>query len=148
MASSVSTEIVRVHEEVLWGFIQNKEAWAPLIPGYLHHEIKTSDRMIWVFKGDFGIIEKAVKLQLNVKEIVENQKLSFDLEGLSDNINGSGYFEMEKEDDGQYKLTGELTMKAGGFLATMINPVLEKFVPQTVEALVKSMSQQVASATV
>ncbi|WP_332649100.1 CoxG family protein [Lysinibacillus sp. 54212] len=148
MASSVHTEIVRVNEEVLWGFIENKEAWATLIPGYLHHEIKTAEEMIWVFKGDFGIIEKAVKLQLNVKETFENQKISFNLEGLSDNINGSGYFEMVKDGDYQYKLNGELTMKAGGFLASMINPVLEKFVPQTVEALVKSMSQRVESAVV
>lgn len=148
MASSVHTEIVSVNEEVLWGFIENNEAWATLIPGYLHHEIKTSDEMIWVFKGDFGFIEKAVKLQLNIKERLENQKLTFDLEGLSDNINGSGYFEMVKEEDGRFKLSGELTMKAGGFLAAMINPVLEKFVPQTVESLVKSMSQQVVRATV
>lgn len=148
LASSVHTESIQVTEEVLWSFIQDKGAWATLIPGYLHHELKTANEMIWVFKGDFGIIEKAVKLQLNVKEVVENQKLSFELEGLSDNINGSGFFEMEKEADGQYKLVGELTMKAGGFLASMINPVLEKFVPQTIEALVKSMTQHVINTAV
>lgn len=148
MASSTYTETVQINKETLWTFLQNKGEWAQLVPGYLHHELPTDDEMIWVFKGDFGIVEKAVKLQLNVKEIVENKKIVFELVGLSDNINGDGYFEMGEAGDGNYHLIGNLNMKAGGFLASMINPVLEKFVPQTIEQHVKSMAQHVLQTVV
>ncbi|MGM9950220.1 MAG: CoxG family protein [Lysinibacillus sp.] len=148
MASSTYTEIVQTSSAALWAFLQDKGQWAQLVPGYLHHELPADDEMIWVFKGDFGIIEKAVKLQLNVKEMVEDKKIAFDLVGLSDSINGDGYFEMEEAGDGSFHLTGNLNMKAGGFLASMINPVLEKFVPQTIEQHVKSMAQQISQTAV
>jgi carbon monoxide dehydrogenase subunit G len=148
MASSVHTIEVKGTEAAVWSFIKEKGEWAVLIPGYLHHEFESTSDMIWVFKGDFGFIEKAVKLKLTEKEVIENKKLVFNLEGLSDNINGSGYFEMEAIDEETVKISGNLDMKAGGFLAAMINPVLEKFVPETVEKLVDAMGQSITKETV
>ena len=148
MASSAYSVEVQATEQSLWSFLKEKSDWAVLIPGYLHHEFESNDEMIWVFKGDFGIVQKAVKLKLTVNNVEVNQKIAFDLEGLSDNINGSGYFIMEPVNDETYKLTGNLTMSAGGFLAGMINPVLEKFVPETVEQLVNSMGNSVLKETV
>ncbi|WP_342558276.1 SRPBCC family protein [Metasolibacillus sp. FSL K6-0083] len=144
MATSVHQETIQITKEALWKFIQDKESWAVLIPGYLHHEFPTAQQMIWVFQGDFGIIQKAVKLQLDETASVAGEKLAFNLVGLSDNINGSGYFEIAPAADGNYSLTGSLTMTAGGFLAAMINPVLEGFVPKTVETLVQSMTREVS----
>ncbi|WP_107839108.1 CoxG family protein [Metasolibacillus meyeri] len=144
MTTSVHQEVIQITKEDLWQFIQDKGRWAVLIPGYLHHELPSAQQMIWVFQGDFGIIQKAVKLQLDETASVEGEKLAFNLVGLSDNINGSGYFEMTPANGGSYSLTGSLTMTAGGFLAAMINPVLEGFVPKTVEALVQAMAQEVS----
>lgn len=148
MASSVYSVEVQTTEQALWSFLKEKVDWAVLIPGYLHHEFESNEEMIWVFKGDFGIVQKAVKLKLTVNNVEVNQKIAFELEGLSDNINGSGYFIMEPVNEETYKLTGNLTMSAGGFLAGMINPVLDKFVPETVEQLVNSMGKSVLKETV
>jgi carbon monoxide dehydrogenase subunit G len=148
MASSVHSVEVQTTEQALWSFLKEKGDWAVLIPGYLHHEFESNDEMIWVFKGDFGIIQKAVKLKLTVNNVEENHKIAFELEGLSDNINGDGYFIMEPVNEETFKLTGNLNMSAGGFLAGMINPVLEKFVPETVEQLVNSMGKSVLKETV
>lgn len=139
MASSTFTNATQASKEEIWSFLLDKEGWAPLIPGYLHHELQATDEMIWVFKGDFGIVEKAIKLHLKVKEVTDQECIAFDLVGLSDNINGEGFFSLD-ETDGENAITGSLTMKAGGFLASMINPILEKFVPQTIEAHVKAMT--------
>ena len=148
MAGSVHSIEVQATEQSLWSFIKEKGEWAVLIPGYLHHELEGEANMIWVFKGDFGFIQKAVKLKLAVSEVIEHNKLAFQLEGLSDNINGSGYFEMTAISEGTYRLTGNLDMKAGGFLAGMINPVLEKFVPETVQQLVEAMGKALSTETV
>ena len=148
MANFVHVEKVNIDGPQLWGFILDKERWAMLIPGYLHHELKTMDEMIWVFKGDFGFVEKAVKVNLKVTQVIENERLAFELEGLSDNINGSGYFEIKEKSAQQYELIGSLDLKAGGFLAGMINPVLETYVPKTTEALVKAMVGELSKTTV
>lgn len=143
MAISTYEKAIAADESAVWRFLLDREAWAALMPGYLHHEVTSADEMIWVFKGDFGIVQKAVKLQLNVKERIENEKIAFDLVGLSDDINGSGYFEMQSS-----KLVGQLEMKAGGFLAAMVNPVLENVVPKLVEQLVDAMASSLTTQNV
>lgn len=139
MATGLYRENIQIEKAKLQAFIQNKEQWAVLIPGYLHHEFPNEQNMIWVFKGDFGIIQKAVKVNLKDKESNPNQVM-FDLVGLSDPINGDGYIEITQDQNGTCQLIGNLTMKASGFLAGMMNPVLEKFVPQLVEQLVQEMA--------
>lgn len=138
MATGLYSEEIQIEKEKLQAFIQSKEEWAELIPGYLHHEFPNEQDMIWVFQGDFGIIQKTVKVELKYKESPTNQVM-FDLIGLSDPINGDGFFEIREGHGDTCKLTGNLTMKASGFLAGMMNPILEKFVPQLVEKLVQKM---------
>ena len=147
MTASTHSEIVTAEVDTLWAFIENKGEWATLIPGYLHHEFKSDDEMIWVFEGDFGIIKKPVKVALKVTSVEPQQKLTFKLEGLSDNINGGGHFEIASQGDVR-TLTGHLDMKAGGFLAAMINPVLENYVPTTITKLVQAMVQHIKTANV
>ncbi|MEK4173065.1 MULTISPECIES: SRPBCC family protein [Lysinibacillus] len=142
MATGQYSKNISMQKERLEEFIQNKEQWAVLIPGYLHHELLNENDMIWVFQGDFGIIQKAVKVELKVKKSDAHQIL-FDLEGLSDPINGDGSFEIKQNQDQSLQLTGKLTMKASGFLAGMMNPVLDNFVPRLVEQLVKEMAVKV-----
>jgi len=57
MATGQYSKSVSMQKEKLEEFIQNKEQWAVLIPGYLHHELLNENDMIWVFQGDFGIIQ-------------------------------------------------------------------------------------------
>lgn len=142
MATGQYSKNISMQKEKLEEFIQNKEQWAVLIPGYLHHELLNENDMIWVFQGDFSIIQKAVKVELKVKKSDAHQIL-FDLEGLSDPINGDGSFEIKQNQDQSLQLTGKLTMKASGFLAGMMNPVLDNFVPRLVEQLVKEMAVKV-----
>ncbi len=97
--------------------------------------------MIWVFQGDFGIIQKAVKVKLKVNKSDAHQ-IQFELEGLSDPINGNGSFEIIQNQNESPQLTGNLTMKASGFLAGMMNPVLDNFVPRLIEQLVEAMAIQ------
>ncbi|MCY1441316.1 hypothetical protein D9M71_576270 [compost metagenome] len=141
MATGQYSKVINIQKNKLEGFIHNKEQWAVLIPGYLHHELLNEDDMIWVFQGDFGIIQKAVKVKLKVNKSDAHQ-IQFELEGLSDPINGNGSFEIIQNQNESPQLTGNLTMKASGFLAGMMNPVLDNFVPRLIEQLVEAMAIQ------
>lgn len=141
MATGQYSKVINIQKNKLEGFIHNKEQGAVLIPGYLHHELLNEDDMIWVFQGDFGIIQKAVKVKLKVNNSDAHQ-IQFELEGLSDPINGNGSFEIIQNQNESPQLTGNLTMKASGFLAGMMNPVLDNFVPRLIEQLVEAMAIQ------
>lgn len=108
MATGQYSKVINVQKNKLEGFIHNKEQWAVLIPGYLHHELLNEDDMIWVFQGDFGIIQKAVKVKLKVNKSDAHQ-IQFELEGLSDPINGNGSFEIIQNQNESPQLTGNLT---------------------------------------
>ena len=141
MATGQCSKEINIQKEKLENFIQNREQWAVLIPGYLHQELINEVDMIWVFQGDFGIIQKAVKVKLKVKKSDAHQ-IQFDLEGLSDPIIGNGSFEIIQNQNESPQLIGNLTMKASGFLAGMMNPVLDNFVPRLIEQLVEAMAIQ------
>ncbi len=141
MATGQCSKEINIQKEKLENFIQNREQWAVLIPGYLHYELINEVDMIWVFQGDFGIIQKAVKVKLKVKKSDAHQ-IQFDLEGLSDPIIGNGSFEIIQNQNESPQLIGNLTMKASGFLAGMMNPVLDNFVPRLIEQLVEAMAIQ------
>lgn len=141
MATGQCSKEINIQKEKLENFIQNREQWAVLIPGYLHHELINEVDMIWVFQGDFGIIQKAVKIKLKVKKSDAHQ-IQFDLEGLSDPIIGNGSFEIIQNQNESPQLIGNLTMKASGFLAGMMNPVLDNFIPRLIEQLVEAMAIQ------
>ena len=42
----------------IWEFVHDMNNWAPLVPGYIEHEILSEHESTWVFKGDLGFMKK------------------------------------------------------------------------------------------
>ena len=119
----------------IWEFVHDMNKWAPLVPGYIDHEILSERQSTWAFKGDLGFMKKTVKLQIDIKEWNEPSEVIFDLKGLSDNFNGGGYFRAEVIDEKTTRMSGNLDITAGGMMGAMVNQILTKFVPQTAQEL-------------
>lgn len=129
--------------EKIWEFVADMNKWAPLVPGYIEHELLSERQSTWKFKGDLGFMKKTVKLQIDIQEWIEPTKVTFDLKGLSDNFNGGGYFEAEKIDDHTTKMTGHLDITAGGMMGAMINTILKNFVPETTTELTETIADKI-----
>ena len=131
------THIVEVPLDIytIWEFVHDMNKWAPLVPGYIDHEILSERQSTWAFKGDLGFMKKTVKLQIDIKEWNEPSEVIFDLKGLSDNFNGGGYFRAEVIDERTTRMSGHLDITAGGMMGAMVNQILTKFVPQTAQEL-------------
>lgn len=126
---------VPVNIDKIWEFVSDMNNWAPLVPGYIEHEIINENESTWAFKGDLGFMKKTVKLKIDIKEWNEPTGVVFDLTGMSDNFKGGGYFKAEAISDNETIMTGNLDITAGGMMGAMINQILVKFVPQTAEEL-------------
>jgi len=129
--------------ENIWSFVSDMDKWAPLVPGYIEHQILSERQSTWSFKGDLGFMKKTVKLQIDIKEWIEPTKVTFDLKGLSDNFVGNGYFEAEAIDDSNTKMTGYLDITAKGAMGPMINTILKNFVPQTAKELSEAIANKI-----
>lgn len=135
MPAGTHSVAVPLDINTIWNFVKDMNNWAPLVPGYIEHEIINENESTWAFKGDLGFMKKTVKLKIDIKEWNEPSGVVFDLTGISDNFKGGGYFKAEPISDTETTMTGNLDITAGGMMGPMINQILVKFVPQTAEEL-------------
>lgn len=145
MPSSKHIVELDVPYDKVWAFIEDLQNWAPLMPGYIAHRIVNEQEATWEFLGDFGFMKKKVSLKIERIIRVEPSMVTFDLEGLQDNIDGSGYFEIQAGNEGNARLIGQLDISAGGFMGAMVNNVLKTFVPDTTAQLVEAIKSELQS---
>ncbi len=129
--------------EKIWEYVSDMNKWAPLVPGYIEHEIINDRQSTWSFKGDLGFMKKTVKLKIDITEWTEPTTVTFGLTGVSDNFSGNGYFNAEALDDHTTKMTGHLDITAKGAMGPMINTILKNFVPKTTEELSEAIANKV-----
>lgn len=127
----------------VWKFVSDMNKWAPLVPGYMTHEIISDRESTWTFKGDIGIMKKKVSLKIDITEWREPTKVTFDLTGLNENFAGEGYFEAEAIDEHRTLMTGMLDITAKGAMGPMINAILKSFVPKTAEELATAIGNKI-----
>ena len=135
MPAGTHSVAVPLNINTIWEFVQDMNNWAPLVPGYIEHEIINDRESTWAFKGDLGFMKKKVKLKIDIKEWNEPSGVIFDLTGTSDNFKGGGYFKAEAVNDNETMMSGNLDITAGGMMGPMVNQILVKFVPQTAQEL-------------
>lgn len=129
--------------ERVWNFVSEMNNWAPLVPGYIEHEILSEKQSTWIFKGDIGIMQKIVKLRIDITEWIEPSLVTFDLTGINENFAGNGYFKAEEITASKTKMSGHLDITAKGVMGPMINAILKSFVPKTAEELTKAIADEI-----
>lgn len=127
----------------VWEYVSNMDKWAPLVPGYIEHEILSETQSTWSFKGDLGFMKKTVSLAIDITEWTEPSTVRFNAKGISDNFKGGGYFLAEKIDENTTRMTGNLDITAGGAMGPMVNSILKSFVPKTAEELTTAVANEV-----
>lgn len=140
MAQAVHHVELALNKDFAWEFLKDYTNWAPLIPGYIAHEVQNEAQFTWIFLADLGFTKKTIKLQVDMAELDAPTDVKFKLTGLSDNFNGSGFFKLQVEDDRTTELQGSLDLSAGGMMGMMINSVLESFLPKTTKNLIEAIS--------
>lgn len=133
--------------DYIWDFVSDMNKWAPLVPGYVTHEILNTKQSTWTFKGDVGIIQKTVCLQVDITEWKEPTTVSFRLTGVNENFEGNGFFEAKEINEYVTRMTGCLNITAKGFTGPMINSVLKSFVPKTTKELTTAVANELVPVT-
>lgn len=145
MPSGTHTTELDIPIEKVWDFVSDMNRWAPLVPGYIEHEILNDKQSTWTFKGDIGIMQKTVKLQIDITEWSEPSLVTFDLTGLNENFAGNGYFKAVAISDSKTEMTGNLDITAKGVMGPMVNAILKSFVPKTATDLTKAIAEEITS---
>lgn len=123
----------------IWNFVSVMDHWAPLVPGYLEHEILSDKQSTWKFKTDLGVIKKKVHLKVDITSWIEPTKVEFYLTGINEKITGKGYFEAQSMGSNKTLMSGFLDITPEGTLAKMINAMLEKNLIEITEELTEAI---------
>ncbi|MCM3638859.1 SRPBCC family protein [Sporosarcina luteola] len=145
MPSGTHTTELDIPIEKVWDFVSDMNRWAPLVPGYIEHEILNDKQSTWTFKGDIGIMQKTVKLQIDITEWSEPSLVTFDLTGLNENFAGNGYFKAVAISDSKTEMIGNLDITAKGVMGPMVNAILKSFVPKTAADLTRAIAEEITS---
>ncbi|WP_339253572.1 SRPBCC family protein [Sporosarcina sp. FSL W8-0480] len=146
MPSGTHSTLLDLPIEKIWDFVSDMNRWAPLVPGYVGHEIVGDRQSTWTFKGDIGIVQKTVKLQIDITEWKEPTLVTFNLKGLNENFAGNGFFKAEATtSDSLTVMHGNLDITAKGVMGPMINAILKSFVPKTVEDFTNAVAEEITN---
>jgi carbon monoxide dehydrogenase subunit G len=89
-----STEIAAPVERV-WSYVEDLNAWAPLMVGFQKLEVVDDRRSIWTLRGDVGILAREVDIQADITLWDPLRRVEFTVTGITERIEGEGVFILE-----------------------------------------------------
>lgn len=134
---------VNVPIRFVWEFVSNINHWAPLVPGYIDHNIINKKESTWCFKSDIGIMKKKIELKVDITSWQEPSKVTFNLTGLNEKFSGHGFFTVEAINQQKSLMTGHLEMKAEGIMAKMANAIIQSSLPETTAELTEAVAAKI-----
>jgi carbon monoxide dehydrogenase subunit G len=117
----------RLPVEAIWKFVEDMDNWARYVVGYQSHEKLSTDRSVWVLKGDVGVLQRVVKFNVNVTEWAGPKQVHFELEGVNEPMKGSGTFSMDRYEDGDVGEDPANEDAGPGFVGRIIEGLLRFF---------------------
>ena len=98
MASSTHSVEVNASLQETWEYVSNFANWAPLMEGYVSHEVVSDSEAKWEILGDFGFVKKQIVLSVDQITRVDQEKIAFKLSSKAESLDGSGSFVLEAVD--------------------------------------------------
>ncbi|MDE3838865.1 SRPBCC family protein [Bacillus methanolicus] len=129
----------------VWDFVSRLDKWAPLVPGYMIHEILNDRQSTWTFVGDLGIMKKEISMKVDITDWKEPTEVVFDLTGLNENFIGGGFFKAEALSANLTRMTGCLDITAKGLKGPVANGLLKSYIPQTAKELTEAVAEKIAA---
>ncbi|WP_338785833.1 SRPBCC family protein [Metabacillus sp. FJAT-53654] len=139
MPSELYKVEVNMPIQSIWDFVSVMDNWAPLVPGYIEHEILNDSESIWKFKTDLGVIKKKVELKVDITDWIKPKKVIFNLTGINEKMTGKGYFEAQIIDTNNTLMTGYLEITPEGKMAKLINSKLKKNLNELTKELTEAI---------
>ena len=119
------TAIVNAPIELVWRYLEEMGNWAPFLKGYQKHEEINDKESIWTLKGDVGVLCRVVEIKITITEWVEMEKISFELEGITEKVTGGGTFVPTAKSSDSTELFFEFTISAGGLIGPVANVLMK-----------------------
>ena len=127
----------------VWSFVSDMNNWAPLVPGYIEHEIMNDRESTWKFKSDVGMFKKKVHLKVDITSWEKPSKVTFTLTGINEKFKGHGYFSAKSNNKENTTMTGALSITAEGAFGKMVNNILKTSLPEMTNEFTHAVANEI-----
>lgn len=125
MPSVEHTATVNAPIQTVWKYLEKMSNWAPFLKGYQKHEEINDKESIWTLKGDVGVLSRVVEIKIMITQWIEMEKISFELEGITEKVTGGGTFVPTAKSPESTELFFEFTILAGGLIGPVANVLMK-----------------------
>jgi carbon monoxide dehydrogenase subunit G len=114
--------------ETIWDFVKDMDNWARFVTGYQSHEKHSEEDSTWVLKGDLGPMSRMLKFDVHITEWNGPSRVSFDLKGLNEPMDGHGTFEMSSYEHAEATEADAAPAPKKGFFLRILEAIVRFFV--------------------
>ncbi len=114
--------------ETIWNFVKEMDNWANLITGYQSHEKQSDADSTWVLKGDLGPMSRILKLQVHITEWNGPERVSFELKGINELMDGHGIFELSTYEEEAGPGAAAAPAERKNFILRLLEAIVRFFV--------------------
>lgn len=101
MPEAVYTTTARLPVEAIWEYVREMDNWGPFLRGYQSHRKENENDSLWVLKGDVGVLARRLEFRVHVSEWAGPERVSFELQGLNEPMEGDGEFRMQPYEEAE-----------------------------------------------
>ncbi len=94
MAEAEYTTTAKLPVDTIWEFVKEMDNWARFVRGYQSHEKESETDSVWTLKGDLGAMARTLKFRVHITEWAGPERVTFELVGLNEAMQGGGEFVM------------------------------------------------------
>ena len=114
--------------ETIWDFVKEMDNWADLVTGYQSHEKQSDEDSTWMLKGDLGPMSRMLKLQVHITEWRGPERVTFELKGINENMDGHGIFELSTYEEEAAPDANAAPAERKNFMLRVLEAIMRFFV--------------------
>lgn len=116
MAEAEYSTTAKLPVDTIWEFVKDMDNWAHFVRGYQTHQKQSEDDSLWTLKGDVGVMARVLEFKVHVTEWAGPERVTFELEGLNEPMQGGGEFRMESYEESEAAGAADPAPRHGRFL--------------------------------
>lgn len=127
----------------VWDFLQDFSHWAPIVPGYVSHEVISREKSNWVYITDLGIIKKKFEFELEILSLTPPRSMTFQVNGLNEGFTGHGSIEVRKLKSDRTFINATLDLQPTGNFAKIIKPLIKSNPPKITQEFKEAVTARI-----
>ncbi|MCR8847304.1 SRPBCC family protein [Rossellomorea sp. SC111] len=143
MGKGIHQVNVHASRSDVWRFIQDINAWAPLVPGYKEHTIYSDNQSTWKFTVHYGMVTKKIHVNVIITDWKEPSEVKFTLHGINQRFTGAGFFKADEGNTDVTRMTGSLAIESTSPVAKFLQHAFDKMVAELTRELTIAMGEAI-----